>query len=64
MDLAVLDNRKQRACRFLAVECDLDALHRTAEALGLADMYVISGAGDRNLYIELRVILPEERFYP
>ena len=61
MDLAVLDDRKQRACGLFAVERDLDALHRTAESLRLADMDVISGTCDGDPDIKLRIVLSEER---
>lgn len=61
MDLAILDDRKQRACGLFAVERNLDTLHRTAESFRLADMDVISGTCDGDPDIELRIVFPEER---
>ena len=40
MDLAVLDYRQERSVYGLSVQSYLNALHRTAEAFGLADMDV------------------------
>lgn len=61
MYLAVLDDRKERSARILAVDRYLNALNRTAEALRLGDMDVVSGACDRNLNVKLGIVLPEER---